>query len=552
MITLAGLLVAFATLSFGHALLALALKLGPGSPRSALERHGLAMLVGFAALPALWVAILALFGPLSVVAGRVLLAGAALVGLPALVLTHLPSAGRGRPEAPAGRWSKPLLFSVALTFLWCGFAVFTTSTMPMHVFDPLYHFAYKGSLLFHEGFGTPSWMVLPEDAAGFEHYGRPITHPNYPPGIPALHAMVASARGWFDRDATRFLMAFFVLVPAALLWSRLRLRSLGAAVTGTLLWVSLPVFYFTKTPAGYIAWGETEEEFIADWTFSPKYLMESVTGLFTGRGRFPDGWTLDGAADLPLAAFFLGAFLCLSRFLGPRGGRGDVALGGLMLGGLLLIKNEGTALAAILLAVLGCACLLAPDGGSLGRRVRKIGGLVTALALALAMALPWILLRRDIPSVDEDYPRAIAGVLGLAEPPAGAGESNRIPRDLAEAMSRLPVVLATFGTMLMQFLRWGLLWHAALLAPLIFLVAHRRRVRVHESWPVVGCLVGVTTLYILVLVMTPWDLAILVNTLIPDRLMLHVAPLAVLSAVEFTFLKAKERSGSQGTSPNRP
>ncbi len=541
MITWAGIWVALAAFSFGHAVLALVLKLGPGAPRSGLERHGLALLLGLATLPAIWVAAIAMAGPLPDVVGRGLLAGAVLSGAPALILSRRHRAESTETTAPPARWSIAAALGTGLIFVWCAFAVFTTSTMPMHVFDPLYHFAYKGSLLYHEGFGTPSWMVIPEGAAGFEHYGRPITHPSYPPGIPALHAMVGQARGQFDRDATRFLMALYLLIPAALIWSRLRGRSLGAAVTGTLLWVSLPFFYFTKTPAGYLSWGETERSYFAGWIFSPSFFLEALTGLFTGRGRFPDGWTLDGAADLPLAAFLLGSFLCLLRSLGPRGGRADIALGGLLLGGLLLTKNEGTALAAVLLTVLGGACLFGPRSAGLVQRIRGIGGLTLALALGLALCTPWLLLRGAIPTIDEDYPRAIAGVLGLGEPPPGAGELNQIPRNLDEAAARVPVVLGTFGTMSVGFLRWGLLWFAALLAPLVYALTHLRRAHRHESWPILGCVLGVAGLYALVLVVTPWDLAVLANTLIPDRLMLHVAPLAVLAATEFTFLRARER-----------
>ena len=101
-------------------------------------------------------------------------------------------------------------------------------------------------------FGGSGWMV-PSEALQFgrvdgqhDSVGRLMTHPNYPPGIPALHCLVGSHLERFSEDATRPLMSLYVLGCAALLWSWLSKRSLGAAVAGTLSWVSLPFLYYSK------------------------------------------------------------------------------------------------------------------------------------------------------------------------------------------------------------------------------------------------------------------------------------------------------------------
>jgi hypothetical protein len=43
------------------------------------------------------------------------------------------------------------------------------------------------------------------------------------------------------------------------------------------------------------------------------------------------------------------------------------------------------------------------------------------------------------------------------------------------------------------------------------------------------------SLYFLILLVTPWDLAVLYTTVIPDRLLLHLFPAALLLAAELTW-----------------
>ena len=201
----------------------------------------------------------------------------------------------------------------------------------------------------------------------------------------------------------------------------------------------------------------------------------------------------------------------------------------------MLYKNEGLALSALLLAMVGAVSLLLPGIGVLRSRLRHVLLLGLALAVALLFTAPWLAIRGDIPSIDEDYPRAILSLLGVGTPPEGAGTTNNVPTDLGGAFARLPVVLGGFGTMVVQVLRWNLLWFLVLLAPLAFLLRRPTRALHHAGLAPLCCVLGAFALYTLVLMVTPWDLAMLFNTLIPDRLMLHVAPLALLAALEFTF-----------------
>jgi 4-amino-4-deoxy-L-arabinose transferase-like glycosyltransferase len=196
--------------------------------------------------------------------------------------------------------------------------------------------------------------------------------------------------------------------------------------------------------------------------------------------------------------------------------------------------------------VLGLAALAAPRRAARVHRARSVVQLGSALVVALACSAPWLAIRGAIPSIDEDYPRVLLSLFGLAPTPEGAGVTNQIPRDLNEALARLPVVLAGFGTMAVQLLRWNLLWFLFVAAPLVWCAKHPRTCLRHGAWPAALCVAGAFGLYTLVLVTTPWNLSMLFNTLIPDRLMLHVAPLAILAGVQFSF----PLDGERGSPPD--
>lgn len=173
----------------GALLLAL---LRPERARGPLEWLATATALGLVAVPALVVAVVGAAGPLGVGAGRAGLGLLAAGGLAALVLarparpTHPERALRSAAERGAGPWTR--LAAVA-TWGFALVAVFQAATTPVHVFDPIFHFAHKGKLIFHEGIATAAWT----DVQG--ELGRVMTHTRYPPGIPALQAAVGYVRG---------------------------------------------------------------------------------------------------------------------------------------------------------------------------------------------------------------------------------------------------------------------------------------------------------------------------------------------------------------------
>lgn len=564
MFTFAGLFAALTLWIGGTGLVcALAGRFGK-RPRTRLELVGTGLLVGLGLAPAWTVAVAVLVdGPPPPWTSYAL----AVISLASAVFIRGPwRAGSTAPQAchpPAGRGAGGALQSLGVfgILAFCGFAVFYASSMPMHLFDPLYHFAYKGKLLMEEGFGTDSWMVHGPEDPQLELIGRPITHPNYPPGLAGLHAYVGHFRGGFDADATRPLMSLFLLGSAALMWIELRRRSRGAAVLGTFLWVSLPLLFFSRPPENYIWWkgdmGAIEADYLSNWTFSFSSLTRNVELFWVQasknlnnvawngtEGNLPDGWTLDGAADLPLAAMLLVGMVALWRATDRRGEiasaeRGDLAdalIAGLCLGSATLIKNEGLALAALGFAVVGGTSLL--RGAGLRGALVRWGA---AAVVAYVVAYPWLSVRGEIPSIDEDYPLAIKGLLGLEELPPGTGKgTNHQPTELGEAFARIPVVLLGFFTSFIHVLRWHVLWMLFFCGLLWWLVRRPGRLIVHPLLPLTLFVLGTMAVYAIVLLVTPWDLAHLYGTTIPGRLLLHVAPLALLIGVGLAFPRDHE------------
>lgn len=474
----AALVFALALWLTGHGIL---IVVKPGAPGSVLEKNATAFLLGWAAVPALAI----LFAtatrmPLNTWVGRCILFACALVGAVFFIKKKPPL----RPV-----WEKPKIWIMACLIVvgfFVVFALFYGTSTPMHRFDALFHFAYKGKLLYHEGVGTPAWTDL--DGA----VGRIHTHPTYPLGLPAAAALVSATRGAFDENALKMMMPLLMLAGAALLWCSLRPRGRVPALIGVLLWMTLPILYFSDHPHA-----------------------STISGLWGFLGGGADAWSLpmpsdllDGCADLPLAVLLLGAFYYLRL--------GDGLIGGMLLGGAVLTKNEGLSLAVILLLSLA---LTRGDGR---RSWRSLG---LALGLALSMATPWLLMKQSIPTLDENYLQLLK------------------PSIVMSSLDRSPKVLGAFGSATFDVVRWGGVWIFFLVAFLKLL--HRpRSIASHPVFPAFLVVIGAFMLYFIVLLVSPWDLRMLFVTLIPDRLMLHVTPMAILAATSIAFYVEKSEEES--------
>ena len=458
-------------------------------PRSAWEEQALALSLGLAAWMVLPMAWTALGGRLSAPFAWTL----AGFGLAAGILRLRSDRRRGRGlEAgvlPKGQLAAALALGAMAALL--------TVAFPLNAFDPILHFACKSKVLFHSGdILDPAFTAVlpPPDAS--DGFGRILTHPNYPLGIPFLEAQAALLGGAWSERWVKLPLAFWLLCLPGLVTAGL--HGASPRVRRLALWVALAVPMFQVR-----AFLSSLEDTLARAGFS--------------------GLTILGGADLSLTVLYLGALALLLR--ARTAGCWRTAAGaGLLLAGGVLVKNEG-------LALLGVAGLALLTGAPLSPR-RAWTASAVALGVGLLLASPWLFHRGRLPAIDENYGERLSWSSIVehwngpekVEKSRSARLGEKDAEILREPPRRRDLVLRLYPLRMGSWLglrNWGLLWLLVLLA---IPAALRRR----EARWLAALVLGGHLLYFLVLLVTPWYLLSLTNTGIPERVWLHLAGPAVL------------------------
>ena len=387
-----------------------------------------------------------------------------------------------------------------------------TLSLPINEFDPLLHFAYKGKVLHFEGSPLVESLtgMMAQDDVPME-FGRMVTHPNYPLGVPILEAFTSFGTSWSDRWAQWPLALWALCIPGAVFFG-LRRYSLKAAGHGALLAACTPILYF--------------RHLFADGFSS---LQEAGLG---------NTMTLGAGADLPTAAMLTLACALSLRARWEHCRRLGI-LSGLALAGLVMMKNEGLALLGIFILAGILAGTLCPK-----RCKGKVLGVSwLAVGVGILGILPWLLLRAELPAIDENYSSQIsierithflAGGEELVDlsPKVIAGQVTA-KELLAETPSRPIQLLKAFGREFVDVFSWGLLWLLVLLS-----IPWRRWKQNKEQTWLALLVLGGLSLYALILLVTPWYLPLLLEKGIPDRLMLHLlGPAAMLAGIGLSSAK---------------
>jgi 4-amino-4-deoxy-L-arabinose transferase-like glycosyltransferase len=202
-------------------------------------------------------------------------------------------------------------------------------------------------------------------------------------------------------------------------------------------------------------------------------------------------------ADMPLTAFYGCSLIALLRWI-ENGTRRDLLLASLLGGCMAWTKNEGLAL-----AIVNAAVIIA-----MKRRPLKLRHLAPGALSALGTAviyLPWILWQRGLPNTDEDYTHHLTAAA------------------IAQNLPRLREITAGLAGAAIDWHHWGLFWF---LLPATALLGWRKL----STRPVVTLwllLILHFLVYVPPLMVTGWDLALLLSVT-AQRLLMHATPAAAL------------------------
>jgi len=389
-------------------------------------------------------------------------------------------------------------------------SVVASIALPINEFDPMLHFAYKGQILAAHGSAFDEALTGMLDENGeIREFGRIITHPNYPFGVPILEALVAKIGGDWDARWVQLPLAFWSLCLPAVVFFGMRQVGRSAARAAALVAACVPILYARNIGEGHNAWEKA------------------------GLGN---EFTLGAGADLPVAALLAGAcalFLHGRMHEGPIGRRLQL-LGGLCLAGAVTMKNEGLALFGCVVLALVLSGAVLPVGKSRKAGVHSL----MALALGVLLIAPWLYLRGQLPAIDENYGSQftldkIMHFLG-----GGAELVEKAPKSLvgqggdtlANPPARIDLLPGYFWSEFIDWRSWGIFW---LLAAMALPWKLRELLDTNRRWIIMLSLGGVA-LYFLILLVTPWYLPLLRDKGIPERLLLHlVGPIAMMIGYRF-------------------
>lgn len=379
---------------------------------------------------------------------------------------------------------------------------------PLNEFDPIYHWAYRGKILLFEG--TP----LTEAITGIissDNFGRVITHPNYPLGIPIIQALSSCLGGFSERFAQLPLAAWTATLPWVLAFG---LRNFGPTICSSIaiMTVATPILFVSNF---------TENGF------------EDLLNAGTSSSMM-----LGGGADLAVMSMLT---LGLSLFTTSMriNCRRLAICSGIALAGASAMKNEGLALTIVIFIAIVLAYLFARKNNEKAKRKLILFFLVTTMTCTA----PWLLIRGQLPAIDENYseqltinnvihfitggpelieksPLAMSGrgEMSKALAEKNANEDNLVP-------TRRSLVSYAFWEEFTDWRSWGLLWALMLIAIAVNIKDVGRFNMTLISLTAVGGLL----LYFLILLVTPWNFPSLRDKGIPERLFVHLAGIILLS-----------------------
>jgi len=294
-----------------------------------------------------------------------------------------------------------------------------------------------------------------------------------------------------------------LLLPGTVAWGWI------AAGKEYFLWPMTVGFLFSISLLLLVFW------YLYSFISLPAALAGSSFLMFVPAFRF---WATTQYADIPLAFFFTASGLLLQVFLTSRD-RSILLLSGILAGLSIWMKDEGYLFCVLLSAITAAMVFRLKESGKQRASLFVLFGASLAL-----MALASIIIKGTLGTSGGQYVgsgRSIHDFFGLL---FGSLEKSRF-------------IASAFAMFLANQNQWHGLWAIFLAA----LVLPGRRILENYNWIPVALVLGTLGGYFAVMHVTPHDLRFQIETALL-RLILHTAPLALVSALQVLLEKPSDKS----------
>lgn len=220
-----------------------------------------------------------------------------------------------------------------------------------------------------------------------------------------------------------------------------------------------------------------------------------------------------GIADVPLSGFLLGGIVYLLKWVQSRD-TCDALICAACLSFAAQTKSEGLALMAIIMLIVAIITVM--------RRTWKTLG-ACALLIVLCVG-PWLIWSMGVPHLNENYHSQLT-----------------IP-NIIKNTGRLSVILPALVNHIIDIELWGVLWFMLVLMAIMGFRAIMRPEGI-VLWSLIILHLG---LYTVIYVVTPWNVAELINASMA-RLLIHLAPtVALLTAVHWGAMQEQNQEQLPG------
>jgi hypothetical protein len=339
---------------------------------------------------------------------------------------------------------------IAVILLNSALVLIDSFVLPINSWDAIAIWSFKAKIFYSESIRHTSYFTDPT---------KSYSHPDYPVMIPFIQSYFYMAAGRLDDRLARMLFPSYFIFLLLFIYSAAR-RGLERKYA----------LFFTALLSSI-----------------PCLLSESVSGY----------------VDVPFAFYYFPMVFYLYLWIKEHSAE-HIVLSAVFTALTVFAKNEGTAA-----FVINAAALAVFVGFNRKREYMRRAAYY--LAASVVIMLPWLIFKRNITVVQEDY------------------FSKLTLHNIVGNSDRLSVILPSLIKEFAVFSSWNILW---LIFALAIIAGYRSLTRDPMRSLALIFLMNFG-LYILIYIITPWDPQELIGYTL-TRLLIHIAPLVVFICAEQT------------------